>query len=184
MKKMTALLTALVMASASMMHVSADAYALGDVDMDGIITGHDTAMVSRYLQEEAYTLTEEQLTLADINADGTVDQADADMMYATQEYPMGAVGALNDSSGRKYINLDDAQDIMVHYALSAVGKESDLTAVQRNMSDLDLDGDVDLDDVRFALTIFARVAAALESPFMANGVYYFSTYPESPAYGA
>ena len=25
------------------------AYALGDVDMDGVITGHDAAMVSRYL---------------------------------------------------------------------------------------------------------------------------------------
>ena len=29
-------------------------YALGDVDMDGVVTGHDTAMVSRYVLDDTY----------------------------------------------------------------------------------------------------------------------------------
>ena len=67
-------------------------YALGDVDMDGVVTGHDTAMVSRYVLDDTYTLTEEQLKLADVNEDGTVDQADADKLYTEmQVYPLGDV---------------------------------------------------------------------------------------------
>ena len=43
----------------SAMSASAEgAYALGDVDMDGVVTGHDTAMVSRYVLDDTYTLTE------------------------------------------------------------------------------------------------------------------------------
>lgn len=45
-------------------------YALGDVDMDGVVTGHDTAMVSRYVLDDTYTLTDEQLKLADVNEMG------------------------------------------------------------------------------------------------------------------
>ena len=61
----------------------------GDIDQDGVITGHDTAMISRYLADDAYTLTEEQLKLADINGDGTVDQTDADLLHAKEVYPLG-----------------------------------------------------------------------------------------------
>ena len=70
----------LALASLPVLGVSAEetTYALGDVDMDGVVTGHDTAMVSRYVLDDTYTLTEEQLKLADVNEDGVVDQADAD----------------------------------------------------------------------------------------------------------
>ena len=67
-------------------------YALGDVDMDGVVTGHDTAMVSRYVLDDTYTLTDEQLKLADVNEDGVVDQADADKLHhEMQVYELGDV---------------------------------------------------------------------------------------------
>ena len=67
-------------------------YVLGDVDMDGVVTGHDTAMVSRYVLDDTYTLTEEQLKLADVNEDGVVDQADADKLYTEmQVYSLGDI---------------------------------------------------------------------------------------------
>ena len=49
------------------------AYAPGDVDMDGVITGHDAAMVSRYLHVDNTLLSADQLALADVNGDGVVE---------------------------------------------------------------------------------------------------------------
>ena len=67
-------------------------YALGDVDMDCVVTCHDTAMVSRYVLDDTYTLTDEQLKLADVNEDGVVDQADADKLHhEMQVYELGDV---------------------------------------------------------------------------------------------
>lgn len=66
-------------------------YVLGDVDMDGVITGHDAAMVSRYVQMGDVSLSEEELALADVNQDGTVDQADADQIYAEKKYALGSM---------------------------------------------------------------------------------------------
>ena len=91
MKKTMAFLTALVMTALSMplSSVSAvSAYAQGDVDMDGLITGRDAAMVSMYA-DGMLTLTEEQQALADVNADGTADDSDAALIYENQEYPLG-----------------------------------------------------------------------------------------------
>ena len=60
--------------------------------MDGVVTGHDTAMVSRYVLDDTYTLTDEQLKLADVNEDGVVDQADADKLHhEMQVYELGDV---------------------------------------------------------------------------------------------
>ena len=69
----------LALASLPVLGVNAEetTYALGDVDMDGVVTGHDTAMVSRYVLDDTYTLTEEQLKLADVNEDGVLDVSDA-----------------------------------------------------------------------------------------------------------
>ena len=41
-------------------------YCLGEVDMDHVITGHDAAMVTQYLNVDPHLLTEEQLMLADV----------------------------------------------------------------------------------------------------------------------
>ena len=55
----------------SAMSASAEgAYALGDVDMDGFITGHDAAMVTHALYVDNEAMTAEQLKLADVNGDG------------------------------------------------------------------------------------------------------------------
>ena len=74
----------------SAMSASAEgAYALGDVDMDGFITGHDAAMVTHALYVDNEALTAEQLKLADVNGDGNVDQSDADWIHENQVYELG-----------------------------------------------------------------------------------------------
>ncbi len=74
----------------SAMSASAEgAYALGDVDMDGFITGHDAAMVTHALYVDNEALTAEQLKLADVNGDGVVDQSDADWIHENQVYELG-----------------------------------------------------------------------------------------------
>ena len=74
----------------SAMSASAEgAYALGDVDMDGFITGHDAAMVTHALYVDNEALTAEQLRLADVNGDGVVDQSDADWIHENQVYELG-----------------------------------------------------------------------------------------------
>ena len=79
MKKALAFLTASVMALGSLpfLSVGAESFAPGDVDMDGVITGHDAALVSRHLVHGDNNLSEEQLKLADYNGDGVVDEEDA-----------------------------------------------------------------------------------------------------------
>ena len=66
------------------------AYAPGDVDMDGVITGHDAAVVSRYLHVDSNLLNADQLALADVNGDGVVDQADADWIHENEAVELGA----------------------------------------------------------------------------------------------
>ena len=75
----------------SAMSVGAEgAYAPGDVDMDGVITGHDAAVVSRYLHVDNTLLNADQLALADVNGDGVVDQADADWIHENEAVELGA----------------------------------------------------------------------------------------------
>ena len=76
----------------SAMSASAEgAYALGDVDMDGFITGHDAAMVTHALYVDNEAMTAEQLKLADVNGDGVVDQSDADWIHENQVYELGQI---------------------------------------------------------------------------------------------
>ena len=80
-KKMLGFFTAAIMAAAALPVVSVgavDAALPGDVDQDGVITGHDSAMVSHALYEDPSTLTEEQKALADYNGDGVVDETACD----------------------------------------------------------------------------------------------------------
>ena len=141
MKKTLCACMAAVLALASLPVLGASAeettYALGDVDMDGVVTGHDTAMVSRYVLDDTYTLTEEQLKLADVNEDGVVDQADADKLYhEMQVYQLGDA----DMDGRAA--MMDAENIIIYSAKIAAGLETDWTPVQMNLADANLDGTV------------------------------------------
>ena len=90
-------------------------YVLGDVDMDGVVTGHDTAMVSRYVLDDTYTLTEEQLKLADVNEDGVVDQADADKLY-TEMAEFSFLTPYLFACDVEEININSWKDTKITYA--------------------------------------------------------------------
>ena len=143
-------------------------YVLGDVDMDGVVTGHDTAMVSRYVLDDTYTLTEKQLKLADVNEDGVVDQADADKLYTEmQVYPLGDI----DMSGMAEVG--DTSDILVYYAKMSAGQNVELTAVQKNLADVDLNGIVDITDACYNLAGYARAAAGQKAYNRDNEKQYY-----------
>ncbi|MDO4156516.1 MAG: dockerin type I domain-containing protein [Oscillospiraceae bacterium] len=186
MKKAISVLAAGVMALSSLPVLSVSAeeiYALGDVDMDGIVTGHDTAMVSRYVLDDTYTLTEEQLQLADVNGDGEVNQADADILYNDmQVYALGDVDMVtviyhNGNTGEHIeaehsrLTVNDAIAIMAYYVRKCASLENNWTQVQYNLGDLNLDGTVDLTDACCALNAYTR-SVALLSPFGNPEQYY------------
>ena len=160
----------LALASLPVLGASAEetTYALGDVDMDGVVTGHDTAMVSRYVLDDTYTLTEEQLKLADVNEDGVVDQADADKLYTEmQVYSLGDI----DMSGMAEVG--DTSDILVYYAKVSAGQNVELTAVQKNLADVDLNGTVDITDACYNLAGYARAAAGQKAYNRGNEKQYY-----------
>ena len=118
MKKALAFLTASVMALGSLpfLSVGAESFAPGDVDMDGVITGHDTALVSRHLVYGDNNLSEEQLKLADYNGDGVVNQTDVEAIHENEVWKLGDV----DMNGR--LNLDDALAILQEYSCAVAGR--------------------------------------------------------------
>lgn len=121
-RKSIACFTAAVLSLSAFPVLSASAeesaYALGDVDMDGVITGHDAAMVSRYVLDDDYSLTEEALQLADVNGDGEVNQADADWIYANKKYALGSMLKQKD-----YPDSNGYGTAMCIYALEGSGYE-------------------------------------------------------------
>ncbi len=98
-RKVLSFATAAVMALASLPVLSASAEATlpGDIDQDGFITGHDTAMLAYHLQQDKYptqifsdfTLNPEQLALADVNGDGVVDETDNTWIHENEAYRIG-----------------------------------------------------------------------------------------------
>jgi len=191
MKKAISVLVAGVMALSSLPVLGASAeetYALGDVDMDGIVTGHDTAMVSRYVLDDTYTLTEEQLQLADVNGDGEVNQADADMLHdEMQEYVLGNVVMrkkdtfyYDSKTGEKIeykesiLSVEDAVFVMTHYTRACANMEDNWTQVQEHLADVNLDGVVDMMDVICMLNMYARVSVGFTC-FENSDQYYAST---------
>ena len=175
MKKTLGACMAAVLALSSLPIFGASAaettYALGDVDMDGVVTGHDTAMVSRYVLDDTYSLTDEQLQLADVNEDGVVDQADADKLYhEMQVYRLGDT----DMDGRAI--LMDAGNIIIYSAKIAAGTETDWTPVQMNLADANLDGKVDNYDACYILYGYVREAAGQSAIYNKENAsqYYYS----------
>ena len=61
----------------------AEAYLLGDVNMDGMVDSLDTNILYRYVGEDETmgALNEAQLLLADVNMDGYVDSLDTNILY-------------------------------------------------------------------------------------------------------
>ncbi len=170
MKKVICVLAVGVMALSSLpvLGVSAEeTYALGDVDMDGIVTGHDTAMVSRYVLDDTYTLTEEQLQLADVNGDGEVNQADADMLY--NEMQMCVLGSVTMGQA---LSMEDALIVLTHYTKQCAGLEDEWSQIQENLADVDLNGVVNTEDLCYILTFYGYQSAGYPV-FFNEGQYYF-----------
>ena len=165
MKKKMAFLTALVMAvlSVPMASVSAaDTFAQGDVDKDGLITGRDAAMVSMYA-DELLTLTEEQLSLADVNADGSVDAADAATIHENGQYKLGDAnidGVLSIVHGIKLVRM-----YFMHKIDAAV-----VEGAQYLLADVDCDGDIDLYDAYCAFEDYGDYAVG--ASIFEEGKYY------------
>jgi hypothetical protein len=172
MKRTIAFGLAMVMAAVSVPVATANAasaYVQGDVDMDGLITGHDAAMVSLY-DEGRCTLTDAQLALADVNADGVVDATDAGMIYNAQEYPLGDL----DHDG--YATSSDAQLVLVNYARRYSNIENEETeafwAQNAAVADVDCNGVVSFLDIQLIMEAYAKMSA--ENPILEEGTYHFS----------
>ena len=168
MKKKMAFLTALVMAvlSVPMASVSAaDAYAQGDVDKDGLITGRDAAMVSMYA-DELLTLTEEQLSLADVNADGTVDAADAAVIHENEQYRLGDVDADGSMDLTKTLSY-------IYQALYLDGKKATVEEYPEwILADMNCDGVVTSTDAMQNFLGYANFSCGL--PRFEEGKYYYT----------
>lgn len=142
-------------------------YALGDVDMDGVITGHDSAMLSRYIADDGYTLTEDQFKLADVNDDGVVDQRDADAVHGQEIYALGDYQGMSVGPNSAYIAL-------LYYADVAVGNDGSyvgLSRVEQNLLDVDADGEITINDVYNMLVVYSDVSVGLS--LYPNGQYDF-----------
>lgn len=126
-RRILSCITAAVMAICSLPVLSASAdevtYTLGDVDMDGVITGHDSAMVSRYVFRGDITLTAKQLALADVNGDGVLDTADTEAIHANEVYPLGWI-----LSNSNYTDTKRPQVQLMTTAFSAFTLSSRLRA--------------------------------------------------------
>lgn len=165
MKKTIATLTALVMALTSMSVLTANAaqaYAQGDVDMDGLITGYDAALVSRYVLDDSFTLSEEQVALADVDADGAVTQDDAAEIYANQAY------ALGDVDGNGYLEILDTAKIIRMCAPLYEGVSDEMLT----RADVDADGLITADDAFLVLGYYTLRGASLASNLYTEGYYF------------
>lgn len=169
MKKLVSLVTALAMMSGMALCASAEgtSFAKGDVDMDGVITGHDAAIVSKYadgiLEME---ITDEQLGLADMNGDGTVDAADAALIAENQEYTLCD------------INLDGHASVTEHTDLLNLVC---LNSIDRRVgfgdygvrADIDCNGVIDIYDSVDILYYYMYTAAEL--PTFVDGKFYMDS---------
>lgn len=130
-------------------------YTLGDVDKDGVITGHDAAMVSRYFTESDYSLTAEQLSLADMDGDGSVTQADADMIYNARVCDLG------DMNKNSQLELEDGVKILqMCYMKHVLDPDMDFGS-KEIMADIDCNGTMDFVDAVTNMTMYARLNAFL-----------------------
>ncbi|WP_294366571.1 dockerin type I repeat-containing protein [uncultured Ruminococcus sp.] len=161
----------LLCSSIPMFSVSALDGILGDVDGDGVITGHDTALISRYLYDDSFTLTDDQLARADITKDGQVTAEDAIWLHANYEqYALGDV----DLDGR--ITLDDGFNCMIFIMQKNGFSSPDITytEVQQNLMDADGNGIINIDDTSRLVEFYSKIVANPdENPYCGNpGCYY------------
>ena len=195
-KAISAVLAGILALSAlpiSAMSASAEgAYALGDVDMDGVITGHDAAVVSRYLHVDNTLLNADQLALADVNGDGVVDQADADWIHENEAVELGAcdisvpnptslfyqlVYVANTGAGNHFTIADE--DVSTEQIF-------DLKISQKSFNLLDVTGDgkIDLDDINGLGAYIGHKGAGFDlSRYFETGRYDYDIMEFAKIYG-
>lgn len=147
---------------------AADSTVPGDIDNDGYLTGHDTAMLSRYLLDDTYTLTEDQLSRADITGDGLIDEADVTWMHVNQEY------ALGDYDLGGVTTPDDAYYIILHIMEQTI---EEMTPLQRNLADTDANGLISYMDIEGIMDIYAKEGVGHEA-FCGEPFCYYYHYEE------
>lgn len=168
MKKLLSVLTALTMVSVMAISVSAESYAQGDVDMDGVLTGHDAAIVSQYADGVLkMKLSDEQLSLADMNGDGEITAEDAALIAEKQEYVLGDI----DCNGK--LEVEDSALIMKVCTSELLG--DDVPSDQLIRADFDCNGTVDCCDAYLNLDIYGNIQAF--NDVFENGKYYVTAPP-------
>lgn len=89
-RKVFSFVTAAVMSLASLPVLVVNAAEVkGDIDGDGYVTGHDTAILSRALYLGDLELTKEQALLADLDDNGQVDLTDLEALHQMEQVPIG-----------------------------------------------------------------------------------------------
>lgn len=174
MKKCLAALTASVMAlgSLSALGVQAEEVTLpGDVDGDGYITGHDSALLCRSLWEDDFSLTEEELSRADATGDGLVDRNDLDWIRENEEYQIGDV----DLDGS--FNLSDVATVLF---LMLRQNDKPLSTLQYHLADYMPDGELHSDDLYALLMKDSLIAIDMMDDSLEHhvetGTYYSFDY--------
>lgn len=162
MKKLIAISSsiALLIISASLA-VNAEEYTVGDVDMDGAITAHDVAVVSRYIKEGDIDLSDKQLLLADYDGNGIVNEADADAISVL------STALLGDVDGDGKISLTDSIYVM---RLCAPFNTETINPETIAAADVDADGIITINDSYLILQYYNLCKAEMSPDF---GGYYF-----------
>ena len=110
------------------------AYALGDVDMDGVITGHDAAMVSRYLHVDNTLLSAENETIHIGCIKNSPNGIDSTTVYYQMFYQvMTAVGI--------HVQIVDGTDLDTNSL-----DNHEISKVAYNLMDVNGDGVLNLTD--------------------------------------
>lgn len=172
MKKTIAFISALVLTALSvpMSITSAEDGLKGDVDMDGVITGHDAAIVSQYADGILkISLSEEQLTLADMNEDGIIDAVDAALIAENQKY------ALCDMNEDGKIDLSDGTKVLRMACLRKIDPEIYFNESEIR-ADIDCNGVIDVYDA-YCIMEYYGMSFSNDSVFE-DGKYYFIITPE------
>ncbi len=164
---MAAVIAASAMSVCGVSAMAQTSFVPGDVDMDGVVTGHDAAMVSRYLSVDPELLDDTQLALADVNEDGVVDVTDADLIYANEVCALGVVTdtaefvtpdaayvALCVVASENLGTLSITDDATMSYSIN---EGTTISQVVYNLVDVDGDGEVTLDDACCSLGAYATI---------------------------
>ena len=160
--KMMALMSSLCFAATAFSALPVGAAEVkGDVDGDGYLTGHDAAVVSRYIHEGDVALTDEQLQIADVDGNGKVEQADADWMFENQVYSLGDSGLTEGGTSLdEAINITTAYNAMVLESFIMTNTEPWWLIWNSGTKDLisrhDIEGLLNLTNVHYTEDDFAK----------------------------